>query len=63
MNDDWIRIPVPIAEERDRRELCAILTANGLDCRVVRVRKTSRSTPQRYIEYRDSGAAETQTIT
>lgn len=61
--DDWTRIPVPIAEERDRRELCAILTANGLDCRVVRVRKTNRSTPQRYIEYRDSGASETQTIT
>ena len=55
MEHEWTRIPVPIAAEQDRRDLCAILAANGLEVRIVRVKTTNRGTPKRYIEYRDSG--------
>lgn len=30
MDEPWNRIPAPISDERDRRELCAILAAYGL---------------------------------
>ena len=63
MEEDWIRIPVPIPEERDRRELAAILTACGLEVRIVRIRITQRGTPKRYLEFRDTGLAETKTVT
>ena len=52
---EWIRIPAPILTEQDRRDLCAILTANGLEVRIVKVKTTNRGTPKRYIEYRDTG--------
>lgn len=55
MDLEWTRIPVPIAAEQDRRELCCIFAANGLEVRIVRVKTTNRGTPKRYIEYRDSG--------
>ncbi len=55
MTPEWIRIPVPIAAEQDRRDLCCILAANGLEVRIVRVKTTNRGTPKRYIEFRDSG--------
>lgn len=58
MNEtDWTRIPLPIDAEADRRQLCAILTAAGLEVRVVRVKATANGTPKRYIEYRDTGQA------
>ena len=60
---EWIRIPVAITDEKDRRELCAILTANGLECRIVRLKATNRGTPKRYIEYRDTGLTEAQIFT
>ena len=60
---NWIRIPIPIADERDRRELCAILAANGLEVRVVRIRATKSGTPQRYVEYRDTGSYKPQIVT
>ncbi|MGM9640543.1 MAG: hypothetical protein ACI3V3_04175 [Faecousia sp.] len=63
MEESWTRIPVPIPEERDRRELAAILTACGLEVRVVRLRLTQRGTPKRYLEFRDTGLAETKTVT
>ena len=59
----WVRIPVAIEREEDRRELCAILTACGLDVRVARIKTTNRGTPKRYVEYQDSGMAEPMLIT
>ncbi len=49
---DWQRIPAPIESEADRRELAAILTACGLEVRVVRERPTKSGSFKRYIEYR-----------
>lgn len=60
---EWTRIPVPIADERDRRDLCAILTSVGLEVRVVRLRATKSGSAQRYIEYRDTGCSKPQTMT
>ena len=51
-DSDWIRLPCPVPAEQDRRDLCAILAANGLEVRIVRVKTTNRGTPRRYIEYR-----------
>ncbi len=58
---DWTRIPVPIADEKDRRELCAILSSSGLEVRIVRIRSTKSGTPRRYVEYRNSGSADPKT--
>lgn len=55
MNDLWTRIPQPIDSDADRRALCGILSAAGLEIRIVKVRKTSGATPKRFVEYRDSG--------
>lgn len=52
MESEWSRIPEPIDAETDRRQLCAILSACGLEVRIVRVRVTQRGTPKRYVEYR-----------
>lgn len=60
MNDNWVRIPTPISDEQDRRTLCAILCAAGLEVRIVKVQETSRGTPKRYVEYRDTGLAKVQ---
>lgn len=50
---DVIRdFPAAIPAEQDRRELCAVLAANGLEVRIVRVKTTTRGTPKRYVEYR-----------
>ena len=43
--ENWVRIPVHIEKEEDRRELCAILTAYGLEVRIVRIKPTNRGTP------------------
>ena len=53
MNDLWIRIPQPIDSDADRRALCGILAAAGLEIRIVKVRKTSGATPKRFVEYSD----------
>lgn len=50
--EPWTRIPTPIQNEEDRRALCAILTAHGLEVRVTKDRQTKSSTFKRYIEYR-----------
>ena len=50
MNDSWTRIPQPIDSDADRRALCGILTADALEVRVVRVRKTQGATPKRYVD-------------
>lgn len=50
--DSWMRIPASISDESDRRSLCAILCAYGLEARIVRVRETSRGGLKRYVEYR-----------
>lgn len=58
MDETWVRVPVAIDKEEDRRELCAILTAYGLEVRIVRIKTTNRGTPKRYVEYRDTGLSE-----
>lgn len=50
MDATWTRLPCPIPDDRDRRELCAILAANGLEVRIVRER-TARAY-KRFVEYR-----------
>ena len=50
--DDWIRIPMEITNETDRRTLCAILASIGLEVRIVKVKLTKGGTPKKYIEYR-----------
>lgn len=54
MPDVWTRIPSPIDTEDDRRTLAAILTAAGLEVRIVRERVGSvKSGPfRRFVEYR-----------
>ena len=58
----WKRIPVSITEEADRRALAGILTASGLEVRIVRLKTTNRGTPKRFLEYRDTGLAEPKII-
>ena len=58
----WIRIPANITDEADRRALAAVLTAYGLEVRIVRLKTTNRGTPKRFVEYRDTGLAEAQII-
>lgn len=48
----WIRVPVPIESEADRRTMVAVLASAGLEVRIVKERKTKSSAYQRYIEYR-----------
>lgn len=48
---EWVRIPAELKSEDDRRTLAAILVANGLAVREVKVKETSRGTPKRFIEY------------
>lgn len=55
MNEEWTRIPQPIGDDQDRRTLCGILTAAGMEVRIVKVRKSSGATPRRFVEYRDTG--------
>jgi len=55
MNEEWTRIPQPIDNDTDRRAMCGVLTAAGLEVRIVRIRKTSGATPKRFVEYRDTG--------
>lgn len=55
MTEEWTRIPQPIDNDQDRRAMCGILTAAGLEVRIVKVRKSSGATPKRFIEYRDTG--------
>lgn len=56
----WRRIPVDIDSEADRRELAGILTAHGLEVRIVKLKETNRGTPKRYVEYRDTGCSVTK---
>lgn len=51
----WVRIPANINSEDDRRTLAGMLTAYGLEVRIVRIKQTNRGTPERYVEYRDTG--------
>lgn len=58
---EWVRIPVPIADEKDRRDLCAILSAAGMEVRITRTRKTKNASPQRFVEYRETGSFNVKT--
>lgn len=55
MTEEWTRIPQPIDSYQDRRAMCGILTAAGLEVRIVKVRKSSGATPKRFVEYRNTG--------
>ena len=50
MDATWTRLPCPIPDEQDRRELCAILAANGMEVRIAKER-TARAY-RRFVEYR-----------
>lgn len=50
---DWVRIPASIESDADRRAIAAILTAAGLEVRVVRERTTKNGTYKRYVECRE----------
>ena len=58
----WNRIPANINSEDDRRVLCGLLTAYGLEVRIVRIKETNRGTPKRFVEYRDTGLSEPKLI-
>lgn len=51
MDSSWTRLPYPIIDDRDRRELCAILAANGMEVRIVKERQ-NKGIYKRYLEYR-----------
>ena len=50
----WHRIPVPIAAEKDRRDLVALLAAYGLSVRIVFVKETPKSAKKYFIEYKEA---------
>lgn len=45
------RIPLPIQDEHDRRELCAILVSVGMCVRVVREKDKPKTAYQHFVEY------------
>ena len=59
----WKRIPANITDEADRRQMVAILSAYGLEVRIVRLKETNRGTPKRFVEYRDTGLSAPKLIT
>lgn len=50
--DDWVRIPVPIDSEQDRRLIVAALAAAGLEVRIVKAKHTPKGSWKKYVEYR-----------
>lgn len=58
---EWMRIPVPIKDDADRRAICGMLAAYGLEVRIVKVQE-GRGTPKRFVEYRDTGISKTQKL-
>ena len=50
--NEWVRIPLPVESEADRRDLAAILTSIGLDVHVIKERPTEKSAFKRYVEFR-----------
>lgn len=52
MSEEWIRIPAPIESDTDRRMIVGILTAAGLETRIVKVKLTKNGSYKRYVEYR-----------
>lgn len=50
--NEWTRIPVPFDSETDRRTMAGIMTAAGLEIRIVKEKQTKSGSYKRYIEYR-----------
>lgn len=50
---EWTRIPAQIDSDTDRRQLAGILTAVGLEVRIVKVKLTPNGTPRRFVEYKE----------
>ncbi len=54
---EWVRIPAEIVHDPDRRGLTGILTAAGLEVRIVKVKFTKNGTYKRFVEYREQDDA------
>lgn len=50
--NEWTRIPAPIDSDTDRRMVVGILTAAGLETRIVKEKQTKNGSYKRYVEYR-----------
>lgn len=53
--NEWIRIPVPVESETDRRQLAAVLVAAGLEVRVVKGKEHPKASFKKFVEYRKGG--------
>jgi len=56
MSEEWTRIPAPIESDTDRRMIVVILTAAGLEVRIVREKLTKNGSYKRYVEYRQQAS-------
>lgn len=56
MSEEWTRIPAPIESDTDRRMIVGILTAAGLETRIVKVKLTKNGSYKRYVEYRQQAS-------
>ena len=56
MNEEWTRIPAPIESDTDLRMIVGILTAAGLETRIVREKLTKNGSYKRYVEYRQQAS-------
>ena len=53
--NEWTRIPAQIESDADRRQLAGILTAYGLEVRIVKEKKTPTGSYKKYVEFREVG--------
>ena len=51
--DEWIRIPVPIENDADRRAVAGALLSAGLTVRIVKAKPTPKGVWKKYIEYKE----------
>lgn len=51
--NDFVRIPIPISAEPDRRALVSVLASAGLEVRIVKDRPTKSAAYKYYVEYRN----------
>ena len=52
--NEWTRIPAQIESDADRRLIAGILTAAGLEVRIVKVKLTEKGTPRKFVEFREA---------
>lgn len=51
--NEWTRIPAQIESDADRRLMAGILTAAGLEVRIVKERKTPTGSYKKYVEFKE----------